>query len=382
MTFTKLRIFILITPLTLISCSEISEVDLRGNFGGFTTSEVATTLIQERPFPDDRGLITYPNFQFAVARRADTIETIARRLGVDPQELADFNKIDLNTSLHSGELIALPYRINIRGVKSSTQVDLATLANNALEGIPNSKVINNDSTSARRLPTGDQPIRHRVLIGETAYTIARLYNVPVQSLADWNGLDSDYKIREGQYLLIPTTTQSNSSGTITETVLPNATTPGIGTPTPTPPSATRPLPKENAIVAKPTTKNTEINIGTPSTSSAKMVMPLDGKIIRDYQKGKNDGIDIAGPPGNEIKAASGGTVAAVTSSADRAPIVILRHPDNVITVYANVGEISVQRGDTVSRGQTIARLKTESNTFLHFEIREGVEAVDPFDYLR
>ena len=382
MTLLKFCIFYSTISLTLISCSEIPDVDVRGSFGGFSTSETASTSIQERPLADERGLITYPNFQFAVARHDDQIETIARRLGIDPQELASFNKIGLNTPLRSGELIALPHRIDRKNPNASTQIDLATLANNALEGIPNSEVIARDSSNVSKLTSEDEPIRHRVLPGETAYTIARLYDVPVQSLADWNGLDSNYTVREGQYLLIPTTNQADSSGTITEEVLPSATSPGTGTPTPRPPSATRPLPQENVIAAKPPTENTQIDVGTPSASSAKMSMPIDGKIIRDYQKGKNDGIDIVGTPGSEVKAASSGTVAAVTSNTDRAPIVILRHPDNVITVYANVGEISVQTGDTISRGQTIARLKTESDAFLHFEVREGIEAVDPFNYLR
>ena len=39
--------------------------------------------------------------------------------------------------------------------------------------------------------------------GETAYTIARLYNVSAKSLAEWNGLGPDLAVREGQYLLIP-----------------------------------------------------------------------------------------------------------------------------------------------------------------------------------
>ena len=51
---------------------------------------------------------------------------------------------------------------------------------------------------------GPEPLRHQVTRGETAFTIARLYNVSAKDLADWNGLGPDFAVREGQYLLIPT----------------------------------------------------------------------------------------------------------------------------------------------------------------------------------
>ena len=47
------------------------------------------------------------------------------------------------------------------------------------------------------------PAKHKVVRGETAFIISRLYNISVRSLADWNGLDSDYTVREGQILIIP-----------------------------------------------------------------------------------------------------------------------------------------------------------------------------------
>ena len=50
---------------------------------------------------------------------------------------------------------------------------------------------------------GVEPVRHRVERGETAFSIARLYDVPVRTLAEWNGLGSDFSVREGQFLLIP-----------------------------------------------------------------------------------------------------------------------------------------------------------------------------------
>ena len=74
-------------------------------------------------------------------------------------------------------------------------------------------------------------------------------------------------------------------------------------------------------------------------------------------------------------------VAAITRDTDQVPILVLRHPGNLLTVYANVGEIAVEKGDTIKRGQQVAAVAPGDPSFLHFEIREGIESVDPVPYL-
>ena len=111
-------------------------------------------------------------------------------------------------------------------------------------------------------------------------------------------------------------------------------------------------------------------------------MPVEGRIIRDYAKGRNDGIDIAADPGAPVKAAADGTVAAITSDADQVPIIVIRHPDNILTVYANVDGISVKKDEKVERGDTIAKLRTGDDAYVHFEVREGFDSVDPTPYLQ
>lgn len=79
-----------------------------------------------------------------------------------------------------------------------------------------------------------------------------------------------------------------------------------------------------------------------------------------------------------VGAAAAGTVAAITESADGVPIIVVRHPDNLLTVYANVIDVTVAKGDSVSRGQTIAKLRDTSDTaYVHFEVRDGFDSVNP-----
>ena len=108
---------------------------------------------------------------------------------------------------------------------------------------------------------------------------------------------------------------------------------------------------------------------------------MEGQIFRGYEKKKNDGIDISAPAGSPIKAAEAGTVAAITRDTDQVPILVLRHSDNLLTVYANIADISVAKGDTVKRGQQVATVRASDPAFLHFEVREGFESVDPMSYL-
>lgn len=380
------------TALLLAGCDEPLDLDLRGQFGGVDTSSAARGATTSRPSPDDRGIISYPNYQVAVARRGDTLASLAARIGVDAQELARYNGIQPGDSLRQDEIIALPRRVSepspatgavTTGPIRAPGVDITELAESAID---RSEAPTPDT--AEEPQTGIEPIRHKVQRGETAYTIARLYKVSVRALADWNGLGSDFAIREGQFLLIPTPL-SQKPDRPDETENGDVTRPGAGSPTPIPPSATKPLPQKDEAPGASEAAAQE-DSATPDLSesqtepegSGRFAYPLRGKIIREYAKGKNDGIDIGAAPGTSIGAAGNGTVAAITSDADQVPIIVVKHPDNLLTVYANVAGIAVEKGDTVSRGQKLAEVRSGNAAYLHFEVREGFESVDPLPYLQ
>ena len=65
-------------------------------------------------------------------------------------------------------------------------------------------------------------------------------------------------------------------------------------------------------------------------------------------------------------------------------LVLIRHPNGFVTAYANNGELDVKRGETVRRGQVIAKSGETGNATspqLHFEVRKGSTPVDPTQYL-
>ena len=395
------------SALLLAACDRPLDFDMRGGFGdGFTTADAATGQLAPRPKPDNRGVISYPNYQVVVARRGDTLTDVANRIGADVNSLSRYNGIDATALLRDGEIIALQNRVaepspatgaSGTGPITTQAIDIQTLADGAINRAPASPTVQTaalPATQTRENPkkqTGSEPIRHKVERGETAYTIARLYSVPVATLAEWNGLGADFSIREGQFLLIPVPQQAapKRSAVVPTTATASAapTMPGVGSPTPTPPSAAKPLPPvepaAKPAAVEPVAEKPVADVGktTKPASAGRMTPPVQGSIIRAYSKGKNEGINIKGTPGGAVKAADSGTVAAITKSAEGVPIVVIRHPDNLLTVYANVANVSVAKGDNVAKGATIAKLRGGDDSFVHFEVRNGFDSVDPTPYL-
>lgn len=380
----KLRLALGCAALAVLSaCDQPLDFDLRGAGGGFTTATAAQNATAARPAPDDRGIISYPTYQVAVAQRGDTINILAARIGADAAQLASFNGIAVDVPLRSGEIIALPTRVAEPSTATGA-VDIAALAGSAIDNSGTSTVQTQTlapATSAPATPAIKKaekvPVRHKVQRGETAYTIARLYKVSVQSLGEWNGMDSNFSIREGQFLLIPVARQAPPRAAAATT-----TAPGTGSPTPTPPSATTPLPKDEPKPAAAPAPKVDVGKTTTATATAALAFPVQGSIIREYSKGKNDGIDILGKAGAAVTAANDGTVAAITSDANQVPIIVVRHADNLLTVYANVTDIAVKKGQKVKRGQTLAKLRGGKDAYVHFEVRKGFDSVDPIPYLQ
>jgi murein DD-endopeptidase MepM/ murein hydrolase activator NlpD len=362
------------STLLLAGCS-VSDMDwdLRPS-DRFSTSQAAQQATAARPQPDARGVISYPGYQVAVARRGETVAGIAQRLGIEPAALARHNAIEPTTTMRGGELLVLPNRVGAEE-DSITATPLTPPA-----------------------PEGPEPLRHTVQRGETAFSIARLYNVSPRSLAEWNGLDAAMNVREGQILVVPVAESAAVGAPLTATGMPatpdpdpqteTTSLPGQGSPTPVPPSAAEPLPDSNPAPAgqgggaagEP--EEPVADMGEQRSDEPQLAMPVQGRIIRAYARGSNDGIGIGAPAGTAVMAAASGSVAAITRDTDQVPILVIRHENNLLTVYANIDEIRVSRGDRVSRGQTIATVRQGDPTFLHFEVREGFESVDPMPYLQ
>jgi murein DD-endopeptidase MepM/ murein hydrolase activator NlpD len=328
------------------------------------------------------------------ARRGDTVADVAARIGLPPEELARFNGRGAGDVLRPDEILAVPGRVS-PGASSGT--DITAIASSAIAAAEARQPTPAAAASLAVQP-GEEPVRHRVGRGETAYSVARLYNVSVRSLAEWNGLGPDLAVREGQYLIIPIVLEQPPTPAL-------ASAPGASV-APLPPSAATPLPApiEPAVRPAQTTQAaapapaapapaapapaapatapaaTAVAPASQATRTARFIQPVSGSIIRPFGNG-NEGIDIGAATGTPVRAAGDGEVAAITQDTDQIPILVVRHPDGLLTVYANIRNITVSRGDRVTQGQTLAEVGPGDPSFLHFEVRRGFEAENPTRHL-
>ncbi len=331
-----------------------------------------------RPKPDARGVISYPSYQIVEARGGETVADVARRIGLEPRELARYNGLPESYRLRPGEILALPRRVAElpAGSGAGDGITAEPLANDPVTAVAAAAIAEVEGqgkggstgsaapgTPVREGNLGDariEPIRHKVERGETVYTLSRLYGVPVKAIAEWNNLGPDLSIREGQYVVVPVP----QSETAAAPVSPRSGGAGVATPRTT---AAAPAPVSPAA-------------GTPTT---KFIRPVSGPVVRPFspRSGGNPGIDIAVPAGTPVKAAADGTVALVSKAVDGSRIVLLRHGPSLYSVYANLGAVTVRKGQTVRRGAIIGKVADKTPATLHFEIRKGTTPVDPADWL-
>src|SRR3546814_11834065 len=92
-------------------------------------------------------------------------------------------------------------------------------------------------------------------------------------------------------------------------------------------------------------------------------------------------LNIAAPRGTAVRAAENGVVAyAGEELKGFGKLLLVKHADGWVTAYAHNDALMVAAGDTVKRGQTIARVGSSGHADrpqLHFQVRPGTRAVNP-----
>ncbi len=254
------------------------------------------------------------------------------------------------------------------------------------------------TTPAPSQPGTTGTFTHTIASGESLYTIARRYEVTTQAIVQANNLSSPDKIVVGQKVIIPG--RADLLATKAPTTQVASTTP-MATPAPaqqtlpqaapnalqaaTTPAATPTLPQQAAPSAQPT-QVANVPAAEPAMSgSDKFRWPASGRVLVDFASSKGTGINIEVPEGSAVKAAENGTVIYVGSGVEGyGNLVLIRHPNGYVSAYAHLQSMSVAKGATVGRGDTIgAAGMTGSVTKpqLHFELRKGATPVDPVPLL-
>ena len=194
------------------------------------------------------------------------------------------------------------------------------------------------------------PNQHRVLKGDTLFSIASEHAVEVQSLARVNNLGSPFLLYPGQIITLDINKLNIAQRDASKA--PN-----------------------NRIPARQKIKKSVYS------KNLQWKWPVKGEVIEGFrpdklQKGikikSSDSIVHAAAPGNVVYAGSG--------LRGYGKLIIIKHSDMLLSAYANNEELLVEVGQTVKHKDEISKLGVDG--MIYFEIRKDGDPVNPLKYIK
>lgn len=208
---------------------------------------------------------------------------------------------------------------------------------------------------------------YTVRSGDTLFGIAFRAGLNYRDVAAWNGIDEPYTIRIGQTLRLSPPSGSAGKSNASKPIQKASSAP-----------ASNPSVTPNAVAtSKPP---------VPVLSNIAWQWPTQGEIIGRFvvDDKTQQGVNIAGKPGQPIHAAADGVVVySGTGLIGYGELLIVKHSNEWISAYAHNSRRLVAEGVKVKAGQKIAEMGDTGSvsTMLHFEIRRNGKPVDPLLYL-
>ena len=129
----------------------------------------------------------------------------------------------------------------------------------------------------------------------------------------------------------------------------------------------------------------DISFTWPCPASGRITSGFGGR--KSPTKGassNHQGIDISAPTGTSIVAAAAGEVVIATYSSSAGNYVMISHGGGVYTVYMHASSLLVSQGQSVKKGQTIAKVGStgySTGSHLHFGVRVNGSYVNPTKYV-
>jgi murein DD-endopeptidase MepM/ murein hydrolase activator NlpD len=314
---------------------------------------------------------------------SDTLDLLARRYHVTSAAILQANGYKGPRALSPGQQLIIP-RESATAVAAPAPVAAPALAAAAPV-----------APASRAVAAAAPPSVHFVNRGDTLLSIARHNHIPVAELARANGLDPQAKLKLGTRLMVPGARTAAVAPVVQPADVAAAQPVAALAPPATKMAAVTVGPPQTARLAQATTKVEEPSADSPVKAAEAtgalptFRWPVRGKVITSYgakTNGKsNDGINLAVPEGTPVKAAEDGVVAySGNELKGYGNLVLVRHANGYVTAYAHASELLVKRGDTIKRGQIIAKSGQSGEVGspqLHFEIRKGSTPVDPLQFL-
>lgn len=292
------------------------------------------------------------------ARQGDTVPGLSRRYGIPQNVLADINGVGPNDGFAAGQRVTIPTYVH---------------------GAPNVAAAA-PAQPTRLPPAGGAPSVTGSIPGNGA-----LASAPRPQA----------KPGAGARLAVATAPQTGAQTGTTAGIRPKSkpaalssrqTRPVAAAPTP---AATPAIARTEPAPVAPVAVTRDSEPAPAATGERRFRWPARGRIISEFGPkpggAHNDGINLALPEGAEIKSVENGTVIYSGNELKGfGNLVLIRHDDGWVSAYAHNSALLVKRGESVQRGQTIARAGSTgsvSQPQLHFELRRGNKPVDPMKYL-
>jgi murein DD-endopeptidase MepM/ murein hydrolase activator NlpD len=340
------------------------------------------------PAPVPQGHWSWDGGSPVVVAQGDTLEIIARKYGVPASAINQTN--GLRGPVQPGQRLVIPRYVSASAPQARRQVAHVEPPRPAPIAAPAPAPVQHHQVASNQV--------HVVQPGESLIGIAKHYGVPLAELARANRIEPYAKVSMGDQLTIPGSAHPRAAERVASAappvthIEPQRAAPQVAAPRIAPANDRVGSVPAQAQVATPQavpepqspTKNAD-----PVSSQVSFRWPVTGHIVEGFGQRangtSNDGINFAVPEGTPIRAAEDGVVAYSGNELKTfGNLVLIRHADNYVTAYANASEILVKRGDSVRRGQVIAKsgqTGSASTPQLHFEIRKNSTPVDPRKFL-
>ncbi len=133
----------------------------------------------------------------------------------------------------------------------------------------------------------------------------------------------------------------------------------------------------------------QVGAQVSAKGSNTLLWPVQGKVTSPYgyrkdpftgQRAMHWGIDIGAESGTPIVSVTHGQVIKVAENDSYGKYIMVRHNDNLTTLYAHCSAIDAKEGQNVRQGQQIARVGSTGRStgpHLHFETRVGGQKINP-----
>ena len=330
---------------------------------------VAAMAPSPAPAPAQPPALAQGGSTTIIVGTSDTLEIVAQRYHVTPAAILAANGYKGPRTLSPGQQLIIPHPAAVAAAPAASA--------------PVSRPVAVASAAASV---------HVVNPGDTLMSIAHRNHISVAELAKANNLDTSAKLKLGMRLNVPTAKIAGAAPVVPAPVATPpvvAALPAAGTKV----AAAGPQQSVRLAQASPAAEETAAEspakAGEATGALPTFRWPVRGKVITSYgakTNGKsNDGINLAVPEGTPVKAAEDGVVAySGNELKGYGNLVLVRHSIGYVTAYAHASELLVKRGDTIKRGQVIAKSGQSGEVGspqLHFEIRKGSSPVDPLQFL-